>query len=283
VAHRVATGRLHLVLPRVYLVGRPQRDALGRMMAAALYFKGDALVTGEAAAEVWGMRDTTQRLDDRAPIHVLLANRNAFRPPGVVVHRTTSLAAPDIRRRNGIPVTSPARTLLDLAGLISELELESALSAALRANIVRPSQLSDVIERNPYWKGVGRLRGLLEQTDSLHDTRSRYERKFLALLRSAELPLPLTNTWVAGKFVDGVWPELKLVLELDGYGVHGKRDRFESDRVRDQHLLIADHHVIRVTARQVDFGRDALIARTASVITTLRLRAAGSPAADAQS
>lgn len=281
-AHRLRSGRLHATLPCVFLVGRPQSDLLGRMMAPALYCRGGGLVAGRAAAQGWDLLDSTQQLGRDEPIEVLLAGRNGKRARGVRVHRTSSLARQDVRWRAGIPLTSPARTILDLAATMDELELEAVLSAGLRKSLVRRSQLGDVIERNPRAKGICKLRALLDQTESLHDTRSSYERRYLKLLKAAELPLPITNTWVAKKFVDGVWPDLNLVLEIDGFGVHGERDKFESDRVRDQHLLIAGHHVIRVTARQIDHAPCGLIARTASIITTLRLRGQESTASDHQ-
>ncbi len=243
------------------------------MMAAALSFRGDALVAGSAAAQVWGVLDTTQMLGAENPINVLLAGRNAEQPQGVRIHRTKALASQDIRWRHGIPVTSPARTILDLAATMDELELESVLSVALGRSLARKPQLEDVIERNPRAKGIAKLRTLLEQTAPLHDTRSGYERKLLKLLKQAELPLPITNTWVAGEFVDGLWPDVKLVVEFDGWKYHRGRDRFETDRLRDQHVTAAGHHVIRVTARQIDHRPHALIARIATTITTLRLSA----------
>ncbi len=244
------------------------------MMAAALYFRGDALVAGRAAAQVWGMLDTTQMLGAEERISVLLVGRNAEQPRGVRIHRTKFLARQDIRRRNGVPVTSPARTVLDLALTMDELELEAVLSVALGRNLVRKSQLEDVMARNPRAKGIARLRSLLNQPEPLLDTRSKYERKLLKLLGQAELPLPITNTWVAGEFVDGVWPDLKLVLEFDGWKYHGSRDKFETDRLRDQQLTAARHHVIRITARQIDQRPYALIARLAGTITALGLSAA---------
>jgi very-short-patch-repair endonuclease len=242
------------------------------MMAAALYFRGDALVAGQAAAQAWGLLDTTQLLSDQDPVHVLLVGRNATPPPAVAVHRTRSVARQDIRWRDGIPVTSPARTLLDLAGTFAEdLELETALSAAFRNKLVRRTQLTDVMQRYPRAKGIATLRALLAQTESLHDTRSRYERKLLKLLRAAELPVPVTNVKVAGRTVDGLWPELKLVYEFDGWLQH--REKFESDRLRDQLMLQAGHQVVRISGRQIDFAPYALIARLASIITALRLDA----------
>lgn len=273
VVHRIDTGRLHAVLPGVYLVGRPQTDLLGRMMAAALYFRGDALVSGRAAAQAWGLLDTTQAVGTNDPIEVLLAGRNASAPPGVRVRRTARIARQDVRWRDGIPLTSPARTLLGLAAMMEDLELESSLSAAFRKNLVRRSQLGDVMDRNPHVKGIARLRALLERTESLRDTRSRYERKMLKLLRAAELPLPVTNVYIGTRQVDGVWPDLKLAYEFDGWLEH--RDKFESDRVRDQHMLIAGHQIFRVSGRQIDRTPFALIARIASMITALRAGAAG--------
>ncbi|MGH2860110.1 MAG: DUF559 domain-containing protein [Solirubrobacteraceae bacterium] len=248
-------------------------------MAAALYLRGDGLVSGTAAAQVWALLDTTQAVRPEEPIDLLVVGRNAESPPGIKIHRTRALVRQDIRWRNGIPVTSPALTILHLAARMDDLELETVLSAGFRKNLVRRAQLDDVMERNPKAKAIGVLRSVLEQTEALRDTRSTYERKLLKLLRAAELPLPLTNTWVAGEFVDGVWPDLRLVLEFDGWQDHGKRQGFEKDRVRDQHLLIAAHHVLRITARQVDHRPYALVARIASVIATLRLNGADAHAA----
>lgn len=143
------------------------------------------------------------------------------------------------------------------------------LSAAFRNNLVRRSNLADVMERNPLAKGIGRLRGLLQQTESLRDTRSKYERKLLALLKAAELPLPITNVPMGGKVLDGLWPDLNLAYEFDGWLYH--RDKFESDRLRDQQALVAGLRTVRITGRQIDFGRYALVARLASIITAVRL------------
>jgi very-short-patch-repair endonuclease len=239
-------------------------------MAAALCFHGNAVVCGLDAAALWGMLDVTQQPADAAPIEVLLVGRSSKARPGIRIHRAEWLEARDVRRRHSIPVTSPARTLLDLAGHLDELDLEAALLVALRGNLVRRSQLEDVSDRNPYAKGIATLRGLLDQPESLHDTRSKYERKLLKLLEQAELRPPSTNVLVAGKLVDAYWPELKLVIEFDGWRDHGKRGQFEIDRLRDQHMLVTGHHVMRVTARQIDRTPYALIARAAATVARLQ-------------
>jgi len=240
-------------------------------MAAALYFRGYAVASDVDAAGLWQMLDSTQQPNDRTAVHVLLV-APSYRPqPGIRVHRAQSLARQDIRARHGIPVTSPARTVLDLAGSLDELELEAAMLIAFRKQGLRMSQLQDVIARNPYAKGVARLRALLDPPQTLRDTRSLYERRLLRLLRDAELPLPVTNVRAAGHVVDALWPDLKLVVEFDGWRHHGERDRFETDRLRDQHLAATGHQAIRITARQINDRPYALVARIASVITTLRV------------
>lgn len=258
------------MFPSVYAVAGARETELGRMMGAALYFKGDALVAGRSAAQLWGLLDVTQRAAGETPIDMLLPGRNAEPAPGISVHRVKAVVREDMRWRSGMPVTSPARTILDLAGAVNSLDLEAALSAALRGNRVRLSQLDEVISRNPRAKGIGSLRKLLDRPETLRDTRSRYERKLLALLKAAELPLPLTNVTVAGKMVDGLWPELKLVYEFDGWIYH--RGKFEDDRERDQLLLAAGYRLIRISARQIDLKPYALIARISSIVATSRLR-----------
>jgi very-short-patch-repair endonuclease len=270
IAHRLGTGWLQETFPSVYRVAVAGETRLGRTMAATLFFRGNAVARGVDAAALWQLLDTTQQPSDGQPIELLLIGRSYKPRPGIDVRRIKDLRATDIRWRNGIPVTSPARTILDLTATMDDLELEAAMSVAFRRNLVRRSHLADVIERNPRTKGIARLRALLDQPQSPHDTRSKYERKLLSLLTQAELPLPVTNTYVVGKLVDALWPEFKLVLEFDGWKYHRGRDKFETDRLRDQHLTTAGHHVMRVTARQIDHAPYALVARIAGMIATLR-------------
>jgi very-short-patch-repair endonuclease len=241
------------------------------MMAAALHFKGNALIAGRAAARHWGLLDTTQRLRDDDPIDVLLVGRNAARVRGVRIHRTSSLPRRDVRWRQGIPVVSPARALLEMAARFDDLELEAATLIAFRRWGVRASHITDLIARHPRAKGVARLRMLTQDTGSLRDTRSEYERRLRRLIAAAGLPAPLSNSTVAGHMVDMLWPELKLVVEFDGWEFHGRRSSFEVDRIRDQDLAAAAHQVVRVTARQIDDTPYALVARLSSVIAGRRL------------
>ncbi len=277
-AHRVRGGWLRQVYRRVYSLSGRQATLPGRCMAAALHLSGDGVVTGRAAAQLWGPLDTTQTPTDEDPIDVLLVGRTAAPAPGIRIHRSQSLARQDVRRRDGIPAASPARTLLDLAGQLDVLELEAVLAAAARLRLVRAAELADVTARNPRARGVARLRALAEGAAAPRDTRSVYERRLLRLLAAAELPLPLTNVRVAGALVDGFWPELGLVLEVDGWRHHHQRDQFERDRLRDQIQVAAGHRTLRVTAWQIDHHPYALVARVATVIARLRAGGSGSGA-----
>ncbi len=259
------------MFPSVFRVGQPSDPRLGHAMAAALRFRGNGMITGLAAADLWGILDRTLRPVASDPVDVLLVGHGAHSVPSIRVHRVKSIARCDFRWRYGIPVASPARALLDVADELDELELESALFSALDGGWVRPSQVVDVISRNPHVAGVAVLRSLADQPEALQDTRSRYERRMLELLDQAQLPMPVTNASVAGHMVDMYWPALKLVIEFDGWEFHRGRSSFETDRLRDQNLVAGGHRVMRVTARQIDQRPLALVTRVATAMTMIGL------------
>jgi very-short-patch-repair endonuclease len=271
IAHRLKQGRLYVTLPSVYRVSPAPPGHLGRAMAAALRFRGSAVVACRDAAEIWNFVDTTRRGLSGQPVDVLLVATSFHVLPGIHVRRVATLPRQDIRWRHGIPVTSPARTLLDLAAVFDDFELEAALATAFRRGAVRPNQIADVINRNSHAKGARTLGALAEAAAKPHDTRSDYERRLLALIRKAELPLPRTNAYVGQHMVDMLWPDLKFVVEFDSWSFHGHRSSFEQDRLRDQVLSTLDHQVMRVTARHVDRTPTALVARLAAIMTARRL------------
>jgi len=140
----------------------------------------------------------------------------------------------------GIPTTTPLRTLLDLSRTLSLDALDAALSAALVRRLVA---LEDVRAR-----ARGKLRKLV---GTAAPTRSKLERDFRALLREHGLPQPTSNGFVEGIEVDLHWPEHRLIVEIDGYGTHDHRRAFETDRLRDQRLLVAGWRTARVTDWQM--------------------------------
>jgi very-short-patch-repair endonuclease len=166
----------------------------------------------------------------------------------------------------GIPVTSPARTLLDLAAVAPSHDLERAFDEALTQRLTTTASLTAAVERAQGHHGAGRVRALLARSEEPALTRSEAERRFLALVREARLPAPMVNAHVAGYLVDFLWRDSRLIVEIDGYRFHSSRAAFERDRLRDAELNAAGFRVVRVTWRQLVEEPVAVIARLARAL-----------------
>lgn len=260
IVHRVRTGRYVAVHGAVYLIGPRALDLRTRAIAASLHMRGDALVSHRVAGVVWSAIE-----DEPDVVELTLVGRNASPQPGVVIHRVPSLHRDDVAWRADLPVTSPARTLVDLAGALGVLELESALAELLQRGLTTRLKILAAVNRAPKRAGTGVLRRLLERSGPSR-TRRHYERLLLSLIRMAGLPHPLTNRMLCGHTVDMLWSEERLVVEFDGFKFHGDRRAFENDRRRDQDLVAAGYRVIRVTARQLDSEPYGVVARLAAAL-----------------
>jgi very-short-patch-repair endonuclease len=270
-ATRVHDGRLTRVLYDVFAVG-PVVPRVEYVMetAAAMQYVGCGVLSHFSAAKLWNMLDSVGLDGPRRweeSVWITLAGKRASVPKGIHLRSVKDLDRRDLRRCRGLPVTSPARTLLDLAGAVELSELESLLAQTANRALVQESELQDVIARAPAsTAGIAKLRLLLDSPTPAADTRSRYERKLRALIAAAELPQPLSNVKLCGYTVDYHWPGHRLVLEFDGWRFHSGRRSFESDRLRDQRLLASGQRVMRATYRHVDFTPFALIARLAAAL-----------------
>jgi very-short-patch-repair endonuclease len=185
--------------------------------------------------------------------------------PGLTIHRATALDKRDLRCRHGLPVTSPARTIVDFAAEAEDLELEGALGYLFERRLATRATVEAAIERATFRAGVARLRALLD-AGAPALSRSKAERLLRRLLKAAELPQPISNAKLLGHEVDFLWPQHRLVVEFDGYHVHGRRSAFEQDRRRDQRLVAAGYRVVRVTWRQLEREPYAVIARLAQAL-----------------
>jgi very-short-patch-repair endonuclease len=186
------------------------------------------------------------------------------RRTGIRIHHVDALERHDIRRIDGIPITSPARTLLDAATVLPPYLLERAIAEAQVRRLVRKRDLLHQLAKHPRRAGTRSLRRLLDDGPAV--TRSEAERRLLKLIRAAELPIPDVNVWVAGIEVDFFWPEHKLVVETDGFRYHSSRRAFERDRGRDAALAACGYAVIRITWRQLVDAPEAVIARIAAAL-----------------
>jgi very-short-patch-repair endonuclease len=255
VRQRVSTGWLVRRYRGVYLVG-PLRTPLTEPMAAVLALPTGALLSHDPAAVLWALRPAT-----REPMHVTVTARDARGPAGITVHSVKSLHPTDRTTRDGIPVTSPARTLLDLATQVSAKHLSRATDEARVHHLVTDHSLNEQFQRYPHHRGTAALRNAIQTEPAL--TRSEAERRFLELTRAARLPAPETNARLGQYEVDFLWREQNLVVEVDGYAFHSSRSSFEQDRRRDAELATKGIRVMRCTWRQIQDERDALVATLA--------------------
>jgi very-short-patch-repair endonuclease len=235
IEHRIATRRLHPLYRGVYAVGHRVLSQRGRWVAATLATGG--VLSHRSAAALWGLRAWDGRIELTIPW-------GKSKRPGLLLHRAV-LPPDEITTHHGIPVTTPARTLLDLAAVLDRTALQRAIN---EAEIRRLHGPHDLARRHPTKKGTKALRALAPPTH----TRSDLEARFTPFLSDRRFPTPQTNALVEGYEVDAAWPEHRLIVELDSWTFHRTREAFETDRRRDRHLAALGWTVVRVTWRDLD-------------------------------
>ena len=253
ISRRAAAGwlvRRHRGVYQVGVFGGP----FGHEMAALLACGDDAVLSDRSAMAVWG--PCTR--DEALPVDVITKRRGR---EGVRVH-ARALAAGDVTLRHGMRITTPVRTLLDLASSMPAVGLQRLIEEAQVRKLVTATQLTAALKAGS--RGAKRLRELVEP--ELGYTRSEAERRLRALVKKAGLPAPRTNVRIAGLEVDAVWPAAKLVVEVDGYAYHGTREAFERDRRRDARLLVAGYRVLRITWRRLTNEPEPVIALIAAAL-----------------
>jgi very-short-patch-repair endonuclease len=175
-------------------------------------------------------------------------------PPKVELHRVRRLRAEDITRLRNIPITTIARTLVDLAAVLPPHALERAVNQAEVLQLLDVNATRAAVERAPGRKGTTLLRAILS-VPSPGPTRSELEAAFLALCRTAGLPTPRMNRHieVGGELieVDALWPDERLIAELDSVGVHRTEKAFHNDRRRDAALAAHGYLVVRFTWQRI--------------------------------
>jgi very-short-patch-repair endonuclease len=251
IRYREKVGRLHRIHRGVYAVGYRKLTRHGHWMAAVLAYGPDAVLSHRSAAALWGIGPGSYKIDVTTP-HSKRSRK------GIRAH-TATLDSEDRAVRDGIPVTSVARTILDLAAQLDHGPLTHLVEDADRKQLFDLKALDRAIARRPRVAGVARLRAVLNAYRGTADTRSRLERAFRRLIARAGLPEPQFNVIVAGVLVDVWWPQWKLVVELDSEPYHANPSAFESDRIRDATLQKADIRVLRVTGDRLDHAPAAVL------------------------
>jgi very-short-patch-repair endonuclease len=264
IGRRVRWAWLHRVHRGVYAVGHDRLTTRGRFLAAVLACGPGAALSHQSAAVLWGLRpERGPRIDVTVPTTGGRKRRGAM-----IVHRSP-LSDHEVTVRDGVPVTTVVRTLIDLADMLSRRGLERAIDEAayLRLDL-------DGLEPRRGRRGYGVLSCVLAEHEAGSTwTRSELEERLLALCRRSSLPIPEVNAQVAGYEVDFVWRDAQLIVETDGWRGHGTRGAFERDRIRDAALTAADWRVVRLTQRRLEREPEAVAKQLARLLAA-RPRAA---------
>lgn len=223
---RLATGALLPEHPGVYRVGHRAPSTAVRYLAAVLACGEGAALSGRAAAHLLDLvKGSPPQPEVTAPTQ--------RRVKGVITHRARAGIDPrDVTTHEGIPVTTVARTLVDLAAVLPAAGLALVCHEAGVKHKTTPADVEAVLARRPRSRGAAKLRAILR--GDVRVTLSALERRFLQRLREAGLPLPQTNRLAGGRRVDCRWPVHRLTVELDGYRYHSSRHAWEQDRRRER-------------------------------------------------
>jgi very-short-patch-repair endonuclease len=175
------------------------------------------------------------------------------RHAGIRVHRVRALPADEVTRVEGIPVTTAARTILDLAPPLATRELERVVAEAIAQRGTTPDGLLALAlsPRHARRPGVHRVRALLGGDADPARTRSVAEERFLELVRQTDVPDPEADVRIGRYTVDFVWPDQRVVVEIDGFTYHSSPASLEADHRRNSDLDAAGFHVFRFTWRKI--------------------------------
>lgn len=247
IERRLERGELQRMHKGVYLVG-PTVPPHAREAAAVLACAPGAALSHHAAAyisEIFPYPPTA------TPIEITVVGHHPGPRPGIVLHRAAKLRPDEVTRVHGIPVTSPGRTLIDIAGCVPADELEHAVAEAFALRLTDRRRLLRAIERAGRRRGVGALRSLLDAETPPARIRSRTERRLRALIRGTDIPEPEVNARVGPWEVDFLWRDRGLVVETDGYGAHSSPWAFERDHRKTAALEDMGLTVRRISDRQL--------------------------------
>ena len=262
ILQRVKARQLQRLWRGVYAFGHRELTREGRRIAAVLACGDGAVLSHRSAARHWELLTTTQaNIDVTAPTRAGRAKR-----PGIHLHCCRRLDPADLTAQGGIPITSVARTLVDLNAVVPDRLLERALEQAYIRRLLPKGAIEDALER-ANGRRTGTLRRLIAaEHRTATVTRSELEERFLALIRRAGLPEPEVNAWLCGHEVDFLWRAQRRVIEVDGHAYHSTRQAATRDRRKDDDLEAAGYRLTRFTADQILHDPEDTLARIRRVL-----------------
>jgi very-short-patch-repair endonuclease/predicted transcriptional regulator of viral defense system len=246
ISRRVAAGRLLRLYRGVYAFGHDRLRPEGLLLAAVLACAPRAVLSHRTAADRWGLLPTA-----RASVDVTVeAAGGRRRRRGIHLHVVRRLDPRDMTTHHGLPITTAARTVVDVAATCPPRHAERALEQAYVQRLLAPGSLEDALSR-ANGRPTRVLRALMSKQRTPTITRNDLEEAFLAISRAAGLPDPEVNAPLHGYVPDFLWRAKRLVIETDGFGAHGTKRAFEHDRRRDVDLDLNGYRVRRFTHDQV--------------------------------
>ena len=257
IEHRLATRRLQRLWRGVYAFGHRELRPEGRLIAAVLACGPGAVLSHRSAAADWELLPAAA-----APLDVTVATKaGRRRRRGIRIHCVRSLDPQDVTTKDGIPITTPAKTLVDLNAVVPDRLVERAYEQAQVRRLVPPGAIEDALERSTGRKTRALRRLIAIERRITTITRSELEERFLALVRRGGLPEPQVNARLAGYEVDFLWRDQRRVIEVDGFAYHSTREATSRDRRKDDDLEAAGYRVTRFTADQILHDPDDTLAR----------------------
>ena len=269
ITQRVAAGRLQPVHRGVYAVGHTVLGAPGHWMAAVLACGGSAVLSHAAAGALWGLRRSAATI-----IAVTVPGSGGRRrKPGIRIHRARNLESQTTTHER-IPVTTPERTILDLAATLNRRPLEQVLDQAENTRLTDVPSLVSLARTQAGHRGASKLlKTLTDHDPGTTLTKSDLEERFLKLCRDADLPKPIVNDYVEALEADFIFKAQRVLVETDSWQHHKSRDSFESDRRRDAIHAAAGWRTLRFTHRQIERDPATVTQALAAALT----RPASSP------
>lgn len=248
----------------VYAVGHPPLTREARWLGAVLAYGEGAALSRACATALWEIRAY-----DGSWIDITVPSRGGrSRRERIRVHRSSTLRAEDVTTHRGIPVTTVARTLLDIAATLSDPSLARTIERTVILRLFDLAAVENAMARNPNHPGVNPLRRALALYRDDEFTRSDLEAVFRTLCDDHNLPRPLVNHIVEGKEVDFFWPDQRVIVETDGRATHFTIAAYESDRARDAYLVTLGLRVLRFTELQIRLDSATVAERVAAVLAT---------------
>ena len=263
VARRVRAGWLRLVFQGVYSVGSGELVALARERAALMSCGTGSFISHRSSAFIWGMR-----MEPPPTVEVSVLAGGCRSHKGMQIHRIQAIDPRELRRHDGLWVSSPARAVLEVAAVGSRGELIDVVDQGLALRPFTPGDLKAVLTRNPGRRGAGRMAELITDDTAMAISRSLVEKAFLRLIRDSGLPMPETNVPFGRFEADFVWREQRLIVELDSATYHSGPGVFQRDREKALVFRDAGFDTMRLTRGHVVHQPTRTVARVTRALAS---------------